>query len=654
MITSDQHFLSDPSLWRFHRLSALPPSKLIQADETPVLPADLGLNVTRAGRPKPWRFALPPVITKDPRHPDFRRFSPASLVLPDDNAVEDALDAAAEFIAYLTQLPESRFSTSELDPARKFTIQRGVYAPWYVQRLSGGNLTSPIPPIVHRIARHVALIYRHHLPNVIPASKPDPSTTNGGWPTFVAHPLAKIAGALLTDETFDITFDNAQQAASGLSIDVATTLGNGLSGRSGPLYKEASLHRFTGTGWATIGTWRGYAQRNRIVHMSSAAVNQGLRRLFDTWHEARKHIPGLWHAGVADRALIRDQGLTFESDISGFDVSVTRELQNMIAWHFSEVFPHLSDDLRFWLRAETLPMIAPSWDRTPDACTVMSFVGGTRSGLKTTAEAGTIYSVIAALYALSRQGFDIWRWPYLTDVRLLVQGDDVLLATNKEVNVEDWTEAYARLGLRSTLIEGDRFLSRHHSTDGTVVPSAARIIQQTLSNEHEPLGDPDVTEGILIRGFIDRTEGCEGLPGPVSYAAAKALRHARWMENFLTSSQMVSIATMRNGLMHSNAAQAAIRRALAARANLPWLLAEIRDREHSPSAAALAAFLEREKPDLLLEAQSKDDTTAKIIRRLRTLPRTRRISLSIAYASMVMADETRSNVEFNSLFGMVA
>jgi len=649
-IDGGSSFFSDPTQWVYHRMTASPPSLHVDtANPSAVTPTSLGLETRTISRPPAWHFASPPPSDRDPRHPQFTRFKTGSLVLPDERSVDDAIDAVSAAHDQLRQRTLDRTLTSELDHFRKFTIQKGTYGPWYVQQLGGGHLTTTLPAVVQKIVAHIAAVYAAHAPRRSLPTSADPADTNGGWPTFITHPLAKIAGGILAEDNPDTLLLNAQAVAQGLNIDPSSCLANGLSGRSGPMYKTRPLTRFTGSGWEHIGEWNGYAQRNRIVHMSSYAVNSGLRPLFSAWHDARMNIPGLWHAANNDFYLTRQYTKTFESDVSGFDVSVTRQLQTLIAWHFGRVLPHLQEQLRFLLFAETLPMIAPHWGRSSGSCSIMTFVGGTRSGLKTTAEVGTLYSLIATLYALHRQGIAYTAWPYYKDMALLVQGDDVLISTNGLIDPDDWTDAYQRLGLRSKLVVGDMFLSRHHDLEGQPFPCAGRIIQQTLSNEHEKAGDPAVIDGILILGFIARTETVNRMPAYLSRAAAQCCLHAQWIRRYLKESQCTDLVSMRTHLQTSPAAASAIQAALEASANLPWLLGEYRSREHSPSAAILADFIDAKRPDLLREATSLNDTVAKIIDNLKSRPRSERIASSIAFSRALMNERSSSDTIFNRL-----
>jgi len=641
----DNIFLGDRSMWRYHRMSGRAPSVSFHERGVPIDPAHLGIELSRAGRHPRWAFAMPPGARRDPRHPDFSRVRPNSLVLTSESAIDHALDRAAEVYDIVENLPASPTRTSELGSLKKFTVLAGRYAPWYVQRLSGGSLSRPLPAVIQRIAHHVALVYQLHNPPSSPPSKADPSSTNAGWPTFVAHALGKIAGGLLTDKDFDVTYANAEAVAGALNLDGRTILGNGLGGRSGAVYKDTSLIAFTGTGWEELGTWKGYSQRNRIVHMSSYAVNQGIRPLFTYWHDSRKMIPGLWHSGGMDQAIIQGRKMTFESDISGFDVSVVRELQTLIAWHFAHVEPALAGPARFWLAAEALPMIGPSWDRSFDSCSVFTFLGGTRSGLKTTSESGTIYALIATLYALHQQGVNIWSWPRLKDMSLLIQGDDVLVATDVALDPAAWAASYADLGLTSELIEGDLFLSRHHDCVGAPYPSAGRIIQQTLSHEHEKTGDEETTKGLLALGLIARSEHTDRMPQEYRAIAGKSLEHASWLTKYCHAADFDDLAKIRNRLLSSSEVAHDISVALEAAEGATWIVEELREVEHSPSAQLLAKYISTKAPELLTESLNKDAAVAGIVAALSTLPRGQRVALAASYATLAMEDTAGADLE---------
>lgn len=583
-------FYSDPTQWAYHRLTAGVPS-LTLSTPVPIEASELGLTVTQVRRPDAWQFAAPPNPLRDPRHPAFTRFRPGSLVLPDDATVSDALqEVTAGYELVKSHADEPGLWTSEQASWKKFTMQRGTAGFWFVQRQSGSSLMSSFPEVVRDIAVQVAITYAVHAQST-DSSRPDPADTNPGWPTFTAHPLGKLCSNLLVEREFVGLQRNAAELAHRVHIDEATILANGLGGRSGPLYKDTALLRFTGTAWEQIGTWKGYAQRNRVVQMSAAASNWMLKPLFNLLHGARARIPGLYRVGDNDYHLANKFTYRYESDISGFDISVTRELQVLVSWALARAMPHLANDLQTWLAVETLGLITPSWALNYGLATLEKFRGGTRSGVKTTAEAGQLYSVIATLYALSLHGFDVTAWPHGQDFAIVVQGDDVLVSVNRPLDADAWAQAYATLGLKAELIKGDMFLSRHMSTEGLSAPVGGRIVQQTLSNEHEPVGEESTTIGILALGFIARTEGSERLPLELQRSVGQACSHARWLSKYgVQTGQAVPVSTLRGMLMRSPLVKVDIDAALRERVGESWLATQVREAEHSPAARLIVQW----------------------------------------------------------------
>jgi len=636
-ITSD-HFLLNPDLWKYHRVTAGEPHVSISGPAVPVTAASLHLKAQEAHRPDSWHFGAPPDITDDPRHPAFKVVDERSLVVSEQSRAIEAFHKVSALHSKVANLTDIPLFQSEDGPLRKFTFQNGTVASWYMQRLNPPPREKPLPAIIQAITRHVCQIYALASPRKAITSAADPANTNGGWPTFVTEPLAKVVGAMSYSGSFEATLECALRIAAGLGIDPSTALGNGLTGRSGPLYKAQPLLRFTGAGWESIGEWQGYSQRNRVVQMACAAVNRGLRPIFDYWHEARKHIPGLWHSAGRDAHFIRGRRYMYESDISGFDINVSRPLQTLIAWHTSRARPQISAAVNFWLHAERLPLICPSWARNFNLCTVMFSDGGTHSGLKPTAEIGTLISVIACLYACYLCGLNPFEWPYMPKASLLVQGDDVLAATDVPLDPDVWQAAYADLGLTSALIQGDLFLSRHMSQPGRTLPNAGRIIQQTLSNEHEPKGTPEEVDGLLILGFIARTEQCEHLPAELSVEAATICRLAEWTERYSAARKGRGLDGMRHSLMNDPAAQRAIVTSLNHARNQDWLTRQYRDREHSPAAAYLAHYLETKRPELLRNPLGLDTITAAYIDEMCLLPQEDRIQRAIEWGRLLMSD----------------
>jgi len=589
-----QAFLGNPKLWKFHQMTAAPPSVALKAPGAAIHPEQLRLTVSHGFRPDGWQFAAPPKAEKDPRWPTFSRYSPSSAVLPSEQAVDDALsevrDAQLQVEAHAE---EDAVWVSEQGPTRKFTIQKGTTSSWFVQAQSGPPPERPLPPIVGRIAAHVAAVYASQIPDPDHRPDPDPADTNPGWPTFMRrphNPLGKLVSLALATGNWAATFELASTLNTRLGFPAEAVLGNGLSGRSGPVYKDLPLLAHQGGAWRPVGSWKGYAQRNRVVQMTPAVVNWELKPLFNWFHEARKLIPGLWHAGIADAVHIQGRRFTFESDISGFDTSVSRPLQTLLAWAVGRVRPDFRGVLNAWQKAESLPLITPHWNLIHGLCSIETFIGGTRSGVKTTAEAGTFYALVATLFALYLHGMDPFMWPYMPDASVLIQGDDVLVAADIQLDADTWADAHERLGLKAALVRGDLFLSKHMSL-GIGAPVGGRIVQQTLSNEHEPLGDPTISQGLLALGFMARCERSALLPPKLRQLVGKQCRHAFWTRKYpILHHGPPDIAKMATDLSRDATARQDIHFSLEQSVGTEWLTQQWRDREHSPAAAAVVAW----------------------------------------------------------------
>jgi len=438
-------------------------------------------------------------------------------------------------------------------------------------------------------------MYAHVLRKPVPEGEPDPAGTNGGWPTFVSHPAAKIvAAAAVATHTPKSTpasvLADASEFARRVNLNSLTTLAYGLGGRSGPYYKWAPAYTTDGSAtWTATSEWIGKKQRNRVIQMACPGINLLLRPFFMYLKTARARLPGLYRTGVTD-SIRWPTSHQFECDISGYDTSVWPELQDYLCEEIRAVFPpgHPLHELApFWRAAESYPLIVPSWALDNDLCDVISYDGATRSGLKTTSEIGTLISLADALAALWAQGRCL-NWPYDQHDHLLVQGDDVQLSSTKgALDTDAWTASYADVGLNATLFPGDSFLSRHN-VNGIQVPSPMRVIQQTMSNEHEP--DAPTAVGLLYLGLYARTAGASAWPTEVTQLVWSVLRIAAFIRA-LPAADTETLADFRRWVRTSREASDAIALAIASAAGEAWMSELWRDAEHSPSDAAIVAAL---------------------------------------------------------------
>lgn len=583
------------------------------------------LSVANVTRPMPWRFALPPIVERDPRSPTFRRFRSASTVCPSEDHVSGWLDAAsAAYDRIQDATPSGAFTAAmkdtDLQHWKRLTVQLGTTIPWFVSAIGPGDVELKLsnPDLFHAIGDRLVEVYRAARDDSYPEYSrvnPEPADTNGGWPSFMSGPAAKIFGALFIPQgtNFLEAFDNASQFCQLVGLDPATALGYGLGSRTGPMYKWQPMARFDfdARTWTAGKEWRGYAERNRIVQMSSVAFNYVLRELTAALKLTRANIPGLWRRGRSDAFLANAFPFRAEADISGYDVSVPAALQRNTGALWKRIWPELAEHVSYWLACERAPLLTPSWDLRPEYLSVLTALGGTRTGLKNTAEIGTFIGLHVTLYALGLQGFDVLHWPEASDFANVHQGDDVLVSTNRPIDREAWASAFLECNLKCEAIEGDGFLSRHLPGGGRSLPIAGRIVQQTMSNENEQPGNR--LKGLQYLGFAARADGAQDLPTFLQEQIWSCIKHAEWIRETGATS-LKEVLHFVNG----PDARGAIVRALEVSAGLDWLATETRSIEYNFSAQKIAELaLELGlQPELVA---SRDRVTDEIIRATRNM-----------------------------------
>jgi hypothetical protein len=256
---------------------------------------------------------------------------------------------------------------------------------------------------------------------------------------------------------------------------------------------------------------------------------------------------------------------------------------------------------------------------------VVHFEGGVRSGIKMTSEEDTIYGIWATLSALADQGLPWKEWPTSSHFRTWHQGDDTRVDCDQELDQDQWSASYARFGFKCKLEFGDVFLAKHRRGDIAGAPIAARIVQQTMSNEKEPTGHQRDIDGLLTLGFIARTEGAEKLDPALTSQALRSCLHAEWWPRILESGLLKltqtpgqTLAQARSTLASSPRAQASMIHALHTAAGESWLAETVREAEHSTVAQAaleLAASLGI-TPDVTTQDLLLARLTARVVARL--------------------------------------
>jgi len=578
---------SKPGTWHLRRMTALPPG-LKPKQRAVITDTELGLTSrARTRRPQGWRFGKVSKAKRDPRHLSFHRTKPNSLVCDTEDRVDAWLDAAQRAFHSIDNLQTADGET-ERPHWKRSTVQVGTVISWFVNKIGPGQ-DGPKPwdeRTFWDVGEQLVRLFKAVRPtpteiNTYSATHPEPAETNPGYPTFGGEVSGKLVGACFIDtqlrpaEMLDFASEFAQRSGS----PQEAILSYGLGGRAGPVYKWTDLPQLQGNTWATVAEWRGHAQRNRIIQMSPTCFNKPLRDIATGLKLCRQRIPGLWRHGNLDAKLLAQFPFIQEADISGYDNSVTPFLQRAAAWAWKRIFPELTSVVDFWLFCETRPLITPSWNLHDDKIEVIEALGGTRTGLKHTAEVGSFIALWVSLYAMRRQKVSTDNWPRASFFASTHQGDDVCVSTRRPLDPVRWAAAFAEVGLKCDLIVGNGFLARHMLPNGTTAPIAGRVVQQTMSNEHEPLEGKPL--GILYLGFLARTEGVTNLSPQWQDRIWSCLRHAKWIEE----SGAQTLGMLRNHLESADA-KAIIKQSLLATLGQNWLRTEARDAEHAAAAKA--------------------------------------------------------------------
>lgn len=602
-------------------------------------PRDGGdLRLDFSGAPKSLRFLEPPGPSADAMSPRFTQVRLHSSVLKTEADILTLLDHAANEERRLRSLVprtqrERALIAGELDVIRKITVSLGYGPGSHIKHPSPKDVD--VPSLWISILRWVLnTLYLANIP-ADEATPMPPLETNAGFPTYQSSFSGQLLSAACLDDTIESSHAFAAELAPAWGMPAQCALAYAYNTRAGPTDKFMPLWRWTGGGWEAAEEVRSGWCRRRQVWMGSKPPMMMTRQLLRLLKASRRRIRGLWHAGsdddriVASMHRLRARGAAmFESDISSYDASVPRSLQEVVAAEMRRRWPHLSLAVDAWLFAEGLPCIYPSYLTRGGlgSASLVTKRGETSSGQLLTAEIGTLINLVTVLYAVTKAtGLDARTLLHDGDLELLVQGDDVLLAAFG-VEPAAFEAAYKDLGLTARALQGWRFLSKHRLPEGPR-PVAGRVVQQTWFNEHEPTG-PDA-EPLLALGMEARW----GLGPPADLGLADWASEMCAHTFFFRERGWRSVGNCIDWVGTSEG-RAAIGEALAKRANAAWLQRLLRDAPHSPSAAAqldalLAMGFVIEQPGLAQGWAAMDHVT--------TLSRARRRELLLA-ASRVMLD----------------
>lgn len=457
------------------------------------------------------------------------------------------------------------FMRSEAELLRKFTIQRFVKPYWYIDNFNAND--QPVQSMHIKVFNAMITYCKKKMGGMTSLKRlfdatemSDPLTTNAGAPYF----LSGIEGKLKMLHAFKGTFSNAwnkeesreledysplripstlrdriMELSTNLNLSPSLIIGVGANRRFGPSRKWSNIYHHMGTDLVANKETQNLP-RIRNVYMASYIYNLGIAPTVAVMKYIRKHTKGWWHdeSSMAEKlselASIKqkfsDNAITIESDFSAYDRTVSAKHRLYVTEKIGEAFPHLIPPLSTALLTQHthLSYIIPDFTEMSRArggieC-IPSKPIGLYSGLKLTSEIGSYVAMWSTLTTMVVAGIinlnDIENGSWNEKVYFENLGDDAKLTFRKKDDVLHFTavadQVYKTFGLKATVMIGDRFLMRHYMGDGHY-PSPARILQQTISNEHIRK-DPN----IFAMGFLARTMQYKGLNQRIKSLANKA------------------------------------------------------------------------------------------------------------------------------------
>lgn len=598
-----------PDHWVFHRMSCQPPG--LRATDAAGEKRDAAyfrLKEVAIPAPGSWRFASPPLMRRSPLHRDFSRLTgPGDLYFGDEAGADAWLDeSAAQF-----KMLEGRYGdptdpdndecplwwTGEHNAMKKITIQKGHMLSWFVAAQGPRNPVAPRPEFrfaLRRLLRRYALAVIHgDGGGVIPAA-PRPADTNPGWPLFSGSVPGKALGGLFLgrDEAADVMRAHGQEFCALTGLPSASAFAYGLAGRSGALYKWQELPYFDGhdNTWHVWREARGHWQRNRVVQMSSTAVNESLDYIFEWLKTGRKRIRGLWHTPDAHAPIQWQRCFRYESDISGYDVSVSDAMKDVICEELARLAKEI-EDVRLerqalrWREWERLPLITPSWRLQDGEASLVSYDGGWHSGILLVSEMGTLVARALTEDALAVQDFHFEENPQPRDppdADTVSQGDDTAICATRPINPTIWAQTWRDNGFDCELARGDGFLGAHRAQDGSVYPIYARVNQNTGSPE-----DPVISRhgrALMAEQLIARTKyGWHLGPAELREATWACLSKLEFIRLAQKDYGVRSLEELVDRYLTDPKLIEARKVALATSTGESWIQTQLRAAEHSPT-----------------------------------------------------------------------
>jgi len=351
----------------------------------------------------------------------------------------------------------------------------------------------------------------------------DAKDTALGSPTFYAGDnfhaarLATLSAMPVPDYSVPAAsyLDKLEQFAGTFFPDPSLIYASYLSYRYGATKKPIPLFSHTGLGYSADKTAEFLYPRMRAVWAAPFPINVIATPLVLRMKSSRQNILGMWH-DPANQAVyipkLQSQGKkSYEIDYSGYDTTISNELMYMVYDMLAKkgYAPWEADFMaELTLRQGA---ITPSFLGVTDSVSYFRHNVTLMSGLLPTSELGSIISRTIVLYCLSKQHPDLVERAFSGNFVILVQSDDVLFTTDKDIDIDQFKASAAKLGIIAKVKAGSTFL-KHFLPVGTVSKRSkpfSRNVQQTCGNEDNGNGKPNAIHKL---GLGARLIGLNGHP----------------------------------------------------------------------------------------------------------------------------------------------
>lgn len=422
----------------------------------------------------------------------------------------------------------------------------------------------------------------------------DPTDTNQGWPLYSSQPAVRLAAAKLFN--FSLPFDVDQirssltRIADDLEIDdmgpfpVAVGKRSGAKIRPQPefyLYMDSLVADFETSKLRADGRVINMASSfgNNLAEAIVGPIKAGMMTLKQYKHSKENlEITRSWFKKGA-----------FESDMSKYDNSISLSLRLAVWYYAAEALqkPEYYDLMQIFELERNVLHPTPFG---AGVCNVINRRTGLLSGDKWTSMMGSLISFATLMYTYEilnkvKITFDAdgaIDESSLPSVR--IQSDDILNPgkfTEKEELI--YIQTFASLGLTVKTVTGRRFLMKHVYPEKEYAVFA-RILQQTLSNEHD---------------VVHWGQFCIGFASRISYTVHPLLESAlmKWHNEILSQTKLSEIEnatfsfTNMNDMVKFYTYHPSVQKFLTSAAGEQWYIDLINNAEFVPSAYNTLQFL---------------------------------------------------------------